>query len=75
MPKNRFDAEEEGMDIIIDCTGVPGNIGWNLYTNIFVFLEKIWQYLKFRAKTVSSGKWALNLHYDTYQKKNENIVV
>ena len=27
MPKNRFDAEEEGMDIIIDCTGVPGNIG------------------------------------------------
>ena len=25
MPKNRFDAEEEGMDIIIDCTGVPGN--------------------------------------------------
>jgi len=23
MPKSRFDAEEEGVDVIIDCTGVP----------------------------------------------------
>ena len=23
MPKDRFEAENEGIDIIIDCTGVP----------------------------------------------------
>ena len=24
MPKTRFEAEDNGVDIIIDCTGVPG---------------------------------------------------
>ena len=24
MPKNRFEAEDDGIDVIIDCTGVPG---------------------------------------------------
>ena len=24
MPKTRFEAEDDGVDIIIDCTGVPG---------------------------------------------------
>ena len=23
MPKNRFEAEDDGVDVIIDCTGVP----------------------------------------------------
>jgi threonine dehydrogenase-like Zn-dependent dehydrogenase len=23
MPKDRFEAEDDGVDIIIDCTGVP----------------------------------------------------
>ena len=31
MPKTRFEAEDNGVDIIIDCTGVPGE---NLLDNI-----------------------------------------
>ena len=23
MPKTRFEAEDEGIDVVIDCTGVP----------------------------------------------------
>ena len=52
MPKDRFEAENEGVDIIIDCTGVPAAlekaIQWTKmgatimvfgYLNLFITLQ------------------------------------
>ena len=51
MPKDRFEAENEGIDIIIDCTGVPAA------------LEKAIQWTKMGATIIFTSRNGSNFLY------------